>query len=143
MQRNVGVWLDHRHATIVVVHGRNIETREIFSGAEPRVRATGGTRCAGGQGPHDIVSESRRDARIAQQLGRYYDDLLAELAGAGRIHVCGPGEAKLELRKRILADRELAPGLEAVEPCDRITQAQFVAMIKEVFGVPIKRAARA
>lgn len=142
MQRNVGIWLDHRHATIVIVHGKTIETRDVFSQAEPRVRATGGTRCAGGSGPHDIVSESRREARIAQQLDRYYNDLLTVLAGADRIHVCGPGGAKRELRKRILAQRDLAPRLEAVEPCDRLTRAQFVAKIKEVFGVPIKRAAR-
>lgn len=142
MQRNVGIWLDHRHATIVIVRGRRIEIQDVYSQAEPRVKATGGSRCAGGQSPGDIVSESRRDARIAQQLDRYYDELLEILAGATRIHVCGPGEAKLELSKRIQADRELGPRLETVEPCDRLTRGQFVAMIKEVFGIPIKRVAR-
>ena len=143
MQRNVGVWLDHRHATIVIVQGKRIEIQDIYSRAEPRVRSTGGSRCAAGQGPGDIVSESRRDARIAQQLDRYYDQLIQALAAADRIHVCGPGEAKLELSKRIQSNRELAPRLQTVEPCDKLTRGQFVAMIKEVFGVPIKRAARA
>ena len=143
MQRNVGIWLDHRHATIVSVRGKQVDTRDVYSEVEPRVRATGGSRCAPGSGPGEIVSESRRDARISQQLERYYGDLMHILAGADRIHVCGPGEAKRELSKRILANRELAPRLVAVEPCDRITRAQFVARIKEVFGVPIKRMARA
>jgi hypothetical protein len=142
MQRNVGIWLDHRHATVVLVRGRHVETQDVYSQAEPRVRSTGGTRCGAGV-PGDIVSESRRDARIARQLDRYYDELMRVIAGADRIHVCGPGEAKRELSKRIAADRELASRLETVEPCDKLTRGQFVAMIREVFGVPVKRAARA
>ena len=35
--------------------------------------------------------------------------------------------------------KALAPRLEAVEPCDKLTKAQFIAKVKLEYGVPVRR----
>ena len=140
MDRHVGIWIDHRRATIVSVRGRTATTTVLASAAEPKVRLTGGSPTAG-SGIPDGMPESRRAARIARQLDRFYAAVLAGIGDAARIRVCGPGKARLELRRKIEANRALAPRLEAVEPCGKLTEAQFIAKVKEEFGVPAKRMA--
>ena len=85
------------------------------------------------------MSACKRDARIAQQLHRFYAEVVGRIADATRIRVCGPGEARIELQKKIAGVKALAPRLEAVEPCDRLTKAQFIAKVKEAYGVPVRR----
>ncbi len=138
MQRNVGIWIDHRQATIVSIRGREVTTEIIASTAESRTRLTGGSPTTG-SGIPDGVPESRRDARIAAQLDRYYAAIIANLGDAARIRVCGPGEARVELQKKIAGVKGLEGRLEAVEPCDKLTKAQFIAKVKEAYGVPARR----
>lgn len=138
MQRNVGIWIDHRRATIVSIRGQEVATEIIESTAESRVRLTGGSP-TGGSGIPDGVPESRRDARIATQLDRYYSEIIANIGDAARIRVCGPGEARVELQKKIEGIRTMVGRLEAVEPCDKLTKAQFIAKVKEAYGLPTRR----
>ncbi len=140
MERNVGIWIDHRRATIVSIRAGKATTAIIESTAEPRVRITGGSRSTG-SGIPDGISESRRDGRIAGQLDRFYAEVIDSIRDAARIRICGPGEARIELRKKIEGIKALAPRLEAVEPCDRITKAQFIAKVKQDYGVPVRRMA--
>lgn len=138
MDRHVGIWIDHRHATIVSILGKQATTETIRSSAESRIRLTGGSPTTG-SGIPDGVPESRRDARIALQLDRFYGEVVENVRDAARIRICGPGEARIELRKKIEQIKTLAPRLEAVEPCDKITKAQFVAKVKEAYGLPVRR----
>ncbi|HPF69715.1 MAG TPA: hypothetical protein PLQ13_03515 [Candidatus Krumholzibacteria bacterium] len=143
MDRCVGIWIDHRRATIVSIRGHEVTAMVLASTAEPRVRLSGGSPALG-SGIPDGVPESRRDARIGHQLDRFYDAVIEEIHDAARIRICGPGLARLELQKKIDGIKALAPRLEAVEPCDRITQSRFIAKVKESYGVPVRRmAARA
>ena len=138
MQRNVGIWIDHRSATIVSIRNHHAATETIRSAAESRVRLSGGSPTAG-SGIPDGVPESRRDARLTAQHDRFYGEVIERIRDAARIRVCGPGEARVELQKKIAGIKALAPRLEAVEPCDKITKAQFIAKVKLEFGVPVKR----
>jgi hypothetical protein len=142
MERYVGIWIDHRQAVIVTIRGGEATTRTLYSGADSRVRITGGSHTAG-SGIPDGVPESRRDGRIVRQLDKFYDAVMDTVRDAARIRVCGPGEARVELQKKIAAHHEMGPRLEAVEPCDRITMARFIARVKQEYGVPVARAARA
>lgn len=138
MQRNVGIWIDRRRATIVSIRGREVSTEIIESTAESRVRLSGGSPTAG-SGIPDGVPESRRDARIATQLDRYYAGIIADISDAARIRICGPGEARIELQKKIEGIKSMEGRLEAVEPCDKLTRAQFIAKVKEAYGLPARR----
>lgn len=138
MDRHVGIWIDHRHATIVSIRGNAVTTDTVKSSAESRVRLSGGSPTAG-SGIPDGVPESKRDARIALQLDRFYGEVIDAIRDAARIRVCGPGEARVELQKKIEQVKTLAPRLEAVEPCDKLTRAQFVAKVKEEYGLPVRR----
>lgn len=138
MDRHVGIWIDHRHATIVSIRGATVTTDTVKSSAESRVRLSGGSPTAG-SGIPDGVPESKRDARIALQLDRFYGEVIDAIRDAARIRVCGPGEARVELQKKIEQIKTLAPRLEAVEPCDKLTKAQFIAKVKEEYGLPARR----
>lgn len=138
MDRLVGIWIDHRHATIVSIRGRQATSETLRSTAESRVRLTGGSPTTG-SGIPDGVPESRRDARIALQLDRFYGEVIENIRDAARIRICGPGEARIELQKKIEQIKTLAPRLEAVEPCGKLTRAQFVARVKQEYGLPARR----
>ena len=131
------VWLDHKRALVVTGCRREITTDCIELEELPSSHA------GGGQGPHGVDPEQRRDTRHAQNLQRYYDRIIERLARADQIHVMGPGQAKLELKRRIQEHKPLSGLPISLETVDRLTDPQIVARAREIFGLPRQRAARA
>ncbi|MEZ4386005.1 MAG: hypothetical protein R3D98_00220 [Candidatus Krumholzibacteriia bacterium] len=75
-----------------------------------------------------MADEPNRDARHhAQQLRRYYRKVVGALRGADEIYICGPGEARTELRKVIEALPNGAARIRAVQPADKMTERQFTS----------------
>ena len=131
------VWLDHKRALVVTGCRREITTDCVeFEELPP-------SRTVGGQGPHGVDPDQRRDARRAQYLQRYYDRIIALLARADQIHLMGPGQAKIELKRRIQEHKPLGDLPISLETVDRMTDPQIVARAREVFGLPRQRTARA
>ena len=80
----------------------------------------------------DCGPEDQRDRRIAGQLNGYYDKVISLIVGAGSILILGPGQAKLEFKKRL--ESKALPGCEiALESCDEITNSQIAAKISRHF----------
>jgi hypothetical protein len=143
MTCKVGVWLDHKRAFIVTIRQRDIATTTVEREEVPMSRPGGGLRGAGGHQLHGVDPDGRRDQREVLYLNRYYEDVIKHLADAEAIHICGPGQAKVELKRRLLLHKPLAHRPVAVEAADRMTDAQIVARIREVFGAKPRRAAKA
>jgi hypothetical protein len=55
MNKQVGLWIDHRETVIVVIGDQGEETRRIASGLEKHVRFSGGSGAAAG------AAEDQRD----------------------------------------------------------------------------------
>lgn len=143
MTCKMAVWLDHKRALVVSICERTVTTDSVECEEPPASRPGGGLRAPAMGAAHGVDPDQKRDARHALHLQRYYERIIELLTRADTVHLMGPGQAKVELKQRILAHKPLARLPVALETCDRMTDAQVVARAREIFGVPARRAARA
>ena len=127
MKREIGLWIDHRKAVIVIVTDKGEETKIIESNMEKHVRFSGGSSEPG-------QAEDVRDRQFNNHLNIYYDDVIAFIGDAKSIFIFGPGEAKGELKKRI--EREtLKERIVDIETADKMTDHQITARVRDHFHV--------
>ena len=127
MKKEIGLWIDHREAVIVVLTDKDEQITRIKSGAEKQIRFPGGSRKDGLQ-----KTEAIRDKRLENHLGKYFDDIVAHIRDADSIQIFGPGEAKGELEKHI-EHEGLKAHILAVETVDKMTDRQISAKVRERF----------
>ena len=128
MKKEVGLWIDHRQAVIVITLDQEEEIRRVISDMEKHVRYSGS-----GEGKsHDDASEDGRDRRFDNQLNLYYDRVISYLQNATSILIFGPGEAKIELQK-YMENNGFSDRIVAVKPADKMTEAQIAAEVRQHF----------
>jgi len=124
MKKQIGLWIDHRKAVIVIVTEEGEELKKITSNIEKHVRFTGGNASEDGS------TEDVRDRQYGNHLNSYYDEVIAVIRGADSIQIFGPGEAKGELEKRL--EREgLKAHIFAIETVDKMTDRQISAKVRD------------
>lgn len=123
MSTEVGVWIDHKQAVIVTLAGRHESIRQIASNSERRGPSSGA---------QDRTPEDQRDRRFAGHLNKYYDEVIASLGAADALLILGPGEAKLELKRR-LEHESFRGELVGVLAADKLTEPQIAARVREFF----------
>jgi hypothetical protein len=123
MKKQVGLWIDHRKAVIVIVTDEGEELKKITSNMEKHVRFTSGTSSENGS------TEDVRDRQFGNHLNNYYDEVIAVIRGADTIQIFGPGEAKGELEKR-LEHEGLKADIFATETVDKMTDRQISAKVR-------------
>jgi hypothetical protein len=125
MNTEIGLWIDHRKAVIVIVSDEGEQVREITSHMEKHVRFSDG-------GSEDGSSEDVRDRQFANYLNDYYDQVIAAIRDGDSIQIFGPGEAKGELKKR-LESEGLKGHILAIEAADKMTDRQIAAKVRRRF----------
>jgi len=80
-----------------------------------------------------VTADNRQDRKFADELNVYYDEVISVLRDAESILLFGPGEAKVELKKR-LEDDHLAHIIQDVETVDQMTDPQIAAKVREYFN---------
>ena len=126
MKSAAGLWIDHRKAVILIVSDDGEESKQIESGMEKHVRFSGGSRSEEGK------ADDQRDKQFTGHLNRYYDDVISHLRDAESILLFGPGEAKLELGKRI-AHEKVRVQIVGIETADKMTQRQIASKVRNYF----------
>jgi hypothetical protein len=124
METVVGLWIDHRAATIVTLTGAAETVERINSGLEKHVRFAGGAEQGSG--------EDTRDRRFTNHLDQFYQDVIDRIRAAEAILIFGPGEAKGELAKRLEGEK-LTGRIVGVETVDKMTERQIAARVREHF----------
>ena len=132
MKRDVGLWIDHRKAVIVTVENEVEVIREIRSNVEKHVRFSSGTRSKVPSKPQMSTAEDMRDRQFGDDLGRYYEGIISLIKDADSIWIIGPGEAKVELEKRLKRD-ELSGRIIGIETVDKLTDRQIVEKVRQHF----------
>jgi hypothetical protein len=122
MKKEVGLWIDHRQAVIVIVTDKGEEIRRIRSNMEKHVRFASGSS-------EDGSAEDVRDRQFRNHLNRYYDDVIVCIRDAELIQIFGPGEAKSELKK-CLESEELKGHIIGIETVDKMTDRQIAAKVR-------------
>ncbi|MBF0502061.1 MAG: hypothetical protein HQM09_18115 [Candidatus Riflebacteria bacterium] len=132
MRRDMGLWIDHRSAHIVTLNGEEAEMRSIESHMEKHVHPSGGARAKTPYGPQSFFADDSVERQYVNHLGRYYDEVHASLANAKSILIFGPGEAKVELKKK-LDQTDLRERIVGVETVDKMTERQIIAKVRQYY----------
>ena len=125
MKREVGLWIDHRQAVIVILTDEGEETRLIKSNTKKLTRFHGAS-------DQESSAEDMRDRQYADHLSQYYDGVIACIRDAESIQIFGPGEAKGELEKR-LKSKGLGGHIVCIETVDKMTDRQIAAKVRQHF----------
>jgi hypothetical protein len=133
MGRDVGVWIDHRKAMIASVTDKGEELGLVISKAERQLRRTGDSPLKGRSEPEKEPMSDSRQRRFTAHLNVYYDAVIAALRDARRILICGPGEAKGELKKRLVRAK-LGARVLGVETADKMTEHQLAKKVRGLFA---------
>ena len=130
MKKEVGLWIDHRKTVIVTITDKGEATSLIESGMEKHVRYSGAAQ--------EDSAEDQRDARFAGHLNKYYDRVISCIRNAESILIFGPGEAKVELEKR-LEKESLSGRIVGIETVDKMTDRQIAARVRQHIPKPSPR----
>lgn len=124
MKKEIGLWIDHRQAVIVILSEAGEEIRKITSNMEKHVRFMGGSASEDGS------TEDVRDRQFGNRLHGYYDEVVAVIRDANSIQLYGPGEAKGELEKRLVS-AGLKNRISRIETVDKLTDKQIAALVRQ------------
>ena len=124
MKKEIGLWIDHRRAVIVILSEAGEEIRKITSNMEKHVRFMGGSASEDGS------TEDVRDLQFGNHLHGYYDEVVAVIRDANSIQLYGPGEAKGELEKRLVS-AGLKNRISRIETVDKLTDKQIAALVRQ------------
>ena len=130
MDRNVGLWIDHKQAYVISDQDGIVEV--IPSHIEPPAHYSGGTQL-GGKLNQKADTEFRKSDRFRLQLNKYYQQVISALKDANSILIIGPGEAKIEFRKAIRKYKSLQNRVLKVETADKMTKNQMVAYVRKFY----------
>ena len=125
MTVEIGLWIDHRKAVIVIVSEEGEQVRKITSHMEKHTRFAG-------RGSEHGSDEDVRDRQFGDHLNEYYDRVIAAIHEGDSIQIFGPGEAKGELQKR-LESEGLKGHVLAIEAADKMTDRQIAAKVRGRF----------
>jgi len=133
MKKDIGLWIDHREAILIILAEGVEEIKHITSSNGKRIRYSGGSHSKTPEGRKEITSEDQRDRRFGNQLNKFYDEVIAAIRDADSIQIFGPGEAKGELEKRI-EHEGIKAHILAIETVDKMTDRQISAKVREHFS---------
>jgi hypothetical protein len=124
LKKQVGLWIDNEKAVIFSLADEGAEIKRIRAGLKNDIPFSGG-----------VQKESARDHEDKDLTGRlndYYGEVLSYIRDAESILIFGPGEAKLELKKR-LENRELDGRIVGIETAFKMTDNEIVAKVRQRF----------
>jgi hypothetical protein len=130
-----GVWIDHRKALIVVVTPAGERTTLVVSKVEQHPQRSGDSPLKGRYAADQVPPDDSRQRAYTGELNIYYDTVIAAVRNAEALVILGPGEAKGELRKRLVRNK-LGGRVAAVETADKMTDRQIAAKVREYFSEP-------
>ena len=133
MSRQLGLWIDHRQATIVAVTETGEETSEILSEVEKQLRRSSDSPLKGPYEALQVPADNSRQRARTGELNNYYDEVIADIRKADSILIMGPGVAKHELQKRMKTKR-IGDKVIEVETVDNLTEPQIVAKVRQHFA---------
>jgi hypothetical protein len=138
MGTNVGVWIDHRKAIVVVLTENGEEIEQIASDVEKQVRRSGDSPLKGAYESQLVPADDSRQRSFTGDLNIYYDEVIASIRGAESLFLFGPGEAKNELNER-LTEQHLGRRVIGIETADKLTDCEIAAQVRQHYALRVHR----
>jgi hypothetical protein len=134
MTTKAGIWIDHRKAVIVTLSPEGEHTTLIESNAEKQPEREGDSPLKGPYEARQVAADDSRQRALTGALNIYYGAVITAIRDCGSLLIFGPGEAKLELHKRLLR-MKLGGRVAGVETEDKMTDRQVIAKVRTHFGL--------
>jgi stalled ribosome rescue protein Dom34 len=131
MMKNIGLWIDHKKAILVVQDKQGEDIQKIESGVD-RLSYRGASHSRAPYSAQYQQGDDQLDNKFTQQLNKFYDKVIAQIRAAEAILIFGPGEAKGELEKRI-AHEKIKVKIVGIETADKMTERQTVTKVRKYF----------
>ena len=132
MEKQIGLWIDHKQAMIVILKEDKEEVKHIQSDIEKHVRFRGGARTKNAYSPQFFKAETQLDRRFNEHLNKYYNQIISQVNDADSLYVFGSGEAKHEFEKRLRSEKCRISKIH-VETADKMTDRQIAAKVRKYF----------
>jgi len=133
MTTKAGIWIDHRKAVIVTLSPEGEHTTLIESNAEKHPEREGDSPLKGPFEARQVPADDSRQRALTGALNIYYGAVITAIRDCGSLLIFGPGEAKVELHKRLLR-MKLGGRVAGVEPEDKMTEGQVISKVRAHFG---------
>ena len=132
MEKQIGLWIDHKKAVIVILEGKKEELQKIESNMEKHVRYKGRARGKTAYSPQFLSEETQEDRRYREHLNKYYQQVISAIGEADSLLVFGAGEAKREFEKHLTQKKNYVRNIH-VETADKMTERQIAAKVRNYF----------
>ncbi len=132
MQKQVGLWIDHRKVVIVEIENKTVVTREIESNMEKHIRFSSNLQSNAANKSQGSTEEDTRDRKFGNHLDKFYEKITSNIRDADSIWIIGPGEAKIELES-YLKNHAICGSITGVEPADKLTNKQITSKVRSYF----------
>jgi hypothetical protein len=131
MTKQIGLWIDHKRTVIVSLNEEGESIQKLESGVE-HVSDRGGSRSRIPYSAKRQPGDDREDNYFTVHFNKYYDKVIDQIRDADSLLIMGPGEAKLEFKKRM--EHEKVPvQIVGLEPADKMTDRQVAAKVRGHF----------
>jgi hypothetical protein len=132
MMKNIGLWIDHKKATIVIQSEEGEDIQKIESGVGRHVKYRGASHPKSPYSAQYQQGDDQLDNKFMVHLNKFYDQVIALIRDSEAVLIIGPGEAKSELKKR-LAHEKVRSQVVGIETADKMTDRQIAAKVRRHF----------
>ena len=132
MTKNIGLWIDHKKAILVIQSEQGQDIQKIESGVGRHVPYRGAPHPRSPYSAQYQQGDNQLDNKFNEQLNKFYDKIIAQLRAAEAVLIFGPGEAKGELEKRI-AHEKVKVQIVGIETTDKLTDRQIATKVRSYF----------
>ena len=116
MSTQLGLWIDHRQAIVVVITEQGEKIEEIVSGVDKQLQRASDRPLEGDYESVQVPADDRRQRDFTKHLNIYYAAVITVIRNAESILIFGPGEAKGELKEQL----------------EKITSADILSILKQL-----------
>lgn len=134
MQRQAGVWIDHRKAVVVVLEDGEPRVKTVESHTEKPTKTSGGSHQKEPWGHQDVVAEDHRKHDYQRELGHYYQAVAAELASADKLLILGSGQAHKEFRHYLEDKQHYRGTIREDRPAMAMADEEVIEEVRRFFG---------
>lgn len=132
MTKNIGMWIDHKRAVVVILTEKGMTMEHIESEVGGRIHYRGPTRPKTPYSAQYQKGDDQLDRQFIGHLNKFYATVISRIRDADSLLIFGPGEAKSELEKRLDHER-VRVKIANVETADKMTDRQIVAKVELFF----------
>ena len=133
MSTQLGLWIDHRQAIVVVITEQGEKIEEIVSGVDKQLQRASDRPLEGDYESVQVPADDRRQRDFTKHLNIYYAAVITVIRNAESILIFGPGEAKGELKEQ-LEKNHIGGHIVDIETVDKMTNPQIAAKVRQYFA---------